>query len=54
MGCGLWGRTESDTTEATQQQQSHADVSGEGGDGSDVSHTLFVKDEDTVTLYSFH
>ena len=21
MGCGLWGRTESDTTEATQQQQ---------------------------------
>ena len=21
VGCGLWGRTESDTTEATQQQQ---------------------------------
>ena len=23
MGCCLWGRTESDTTEATQQQQQH-------------------------------
>ena len=23
MGCHLWGRTESDTTEATQQQQQH-------------------------------
>ena len=25
MGCRLWGRTESDTTEATQQQQQHAE-----------------------------
>ena len=24
VGCRLWGRTESDTTEATQQQQQHA------------------------------
>ena len=24
MGCRLWGRTESDTTEATQQQQAAA------------------------------
>ena len=23
MGCHLWGRTESDTTEVTQQQQQH-------------------------------
>ena len=23
VGCRLWGRTESDTTEATQQQQQH-------------------------------
>ena len=23
MGCRLWGRTESDTTEATEQQQQH-------------------------------
>ena len=26
MGCRLWGRTESDTTEATQQQQQHAEL----------------------------
>ena len=25
VGCGLWGRTESDTTEATQQQQQQLD-----------------------------
>ena len=25
VGCSLWGRTESDTTEATQQQQQHRD-----------------------------
>ena len=25
VGCHLWGRTESDTTEATQQQQQHTD-----------------------------
>ena len=24
VGCRLWGRTESDTTEATQQQQQHS------------------------------
>ena len=24
MGCRLWGRTESDTTEVTQQQQQHS------------------------------
>ena len=26
MGCRLWGRTESDTTEATQQQQQHGEL----------------------------
>jgi len=26
VGCRLWGRTESDTTEATQQQQQHAAI----------------------------
>ena len=26
MGCRLWDRTESDTTEATQQQQQHEDL----------------------------
>ena len=55
VGCRLWDHTESDTTEATQQQQqrqSNADVSDEGGDNSDVSHALSVNDEDTVTLYS--
>ena len=28
MGCRLWGRTESDTTEATEQQQQHYDNPG--------------------------
>ena len=28
VGCGLWGRTESDTTEATQQQQQQGFPSG--------------------------
>ena len=28
VGCRLWGRTESDTTEATQQQQQHGSSSG--------------------------
>ena len=27
VGCHLWGRTESDTTEVTQQQQQHTEVS---------------------------
>ena len=27
MGCRLWGRTESDTNEATQQQQQHHEFS---------------------------
>ena len=27
VGCRLWGRTESDTTEATQQQQQHVFLS---------------------------
>ena len=27
VGCGLWGRTESDTTEATQQQQQQVEPS---------------------------
>ena len=26
MGCRLWGRTESDTTEATQQQQQQQQI----------------------------
>ena len=26
VGCRLWGRTESDTTEATQQQQEQQDI----------------------------
>ena len=26
VGCCLWGRTESDTTEATWQQQQHKDI----------------------------
>ena len=31
MGCRLWGRTESDTTEATQQQRQHLwDVRNQG------------------------
>ena len=29
VGCRLWGRTESDTTEATQQQQQKALLKGE-------------------------
>ena len=29
MGCRLWGRTESDTTEATQQQQQYKEISPE-------------------------
>ena len=28
VGCRLWGRTESDTTEVTQQQQQQRDVQG--------------------------
>ena len=30
LGCRLWGRTESDTTEATYQQQQHTESRGEG------------------------
>ena len=30
VGCRLWGRTKSDTTEATQQQQQQMDYNGEG------------------------
>ena len=29
MGCRLWGRTESDRTEATQQQQQYKEISPE-------------------------
>ena len=39
VGCHLWGRTESDMTEATQQQQQHDDVLGSlGEDGKKVKH----------------
>jgi len=31
MGCRLWGRAESDTTEVTQQQQQHSQVQAERG-----------------------
>ena len=31
MGCHLWGRTESDTTDTTQQQQQLGDGEGQGG-----------------------
>ena len=33
VGCSLWGRTESDTTEATQQQQQQQLVTGHHEDG---------------------
>ena len=33
VGCRLWGRTESDTTEATQQQQQKEGVEGEVSTG---------------------
>ena len=40
VGCRLWGRTESDTTEATQRQQQDQRVSGlrVGKEGAGVSH----------------
>ena len=31
-GCRLWGRTESDTTEATKQQQQHEGLGGASGE----------------------
>ena len=43
-GCRLWGRTESDTTEATQQQQQQQEATGD-----------MCEDEEchlTLTLYS--
>ena len=43
-GCCLWGRTESDTTEATQQQQQQQEATGD-----------MCEDEEchlTLTLYS--
>ena len=44
VGCGPWGRTESDTTEATQQQQQQQDlVHAKIYDKSDISNKR-VKD----------
>ena len=43
MGCRLWGRTESDTTEATQQQQEPLTDIARGGFHDCVRH-LVVKE----------
>ena len=40
MGCRRWGRTESDTTEATQQQQQHYSLKGFPG-GSDSKESTY-------------
>ena len=48
MGCHLWGRTESDTTEATQQQQQQVVISkereeerGKEVEDSDIQTTMY-------------
>ena len=46
MGCRLWGRTELDTTEATQQQQQQVVISEEreeerGKEDSDIQTTMY-------------
>ena len=41
MGCRLWGRTESDTTEATQQQQQQQQ--GRSIVGLSVAWSIFLK-----------
>ena len=38
VGCRLWGRTDSDTTEATQQQQQQ----GSGGDFEEVMFYIIL------------
>ena len=46
-GCHLWGRTESDTTEAMQQQQQHKIKNKNGSDYRSINkkHTLHVSVE---------
>ena len=46
VGCRLWGRTESDTTEATwQQQQQHEKPSESNGDFGMVDALKVIKSE---------
>ena len=41
VGCRLWGRTESDTTEATQQQQVHFRVPSIPHQSQSQGHTVW-------------
>ena len=53
VGCHLWGRTESDTTEATQQQQQHDRVST-GPDSKQTTNTLGSLPGDNPGAVSHH
>ena len=43
VGCRLWGRTESDTTEATQQQQQHESLAEENRENGNIQPRLREK-----------
>ena len=52
VGCRLWGRTESDTTDATQQQQQLACLESTDGQMIVRDYFLFCSDHDYYTFFS--
>ena len=51
MGCRLWGRTESDTTEETQQQQDIIDLKSLMNQFSIIKiYSIFTQQRDTNSI----
>ena len=49
VGCRLWGRTESDTTDATQQQQQQGDIRYFPFTPYDLLRTSMFQERDTIS-----